>query len=296
MKHKNSNWKDFYNINRQDSRRKTTEIVHEILFCAIMSLITMLFLYPIFLMLISSFKSQIEIFSSPFSLPTELDLGNYIRAMQKMGFSRALMNSLILTICSIAGLLTFGSMAAYVCARNKSKLAGFIYLVFVSCIIVPFQTAMVPLVKFMSFIRLSNTYVGVILVYISINISFTVFLYRGFIKAIPIEIEEAAIVDGCSRFGVFRSIILPLAAPITATVAILSSLNIWNDFLIPLLLISSPSRRNIPNALFVFHGQYNNQWDMSFAAIILSILPMIIFYIALQKKIIKGIAQGAIKG
>ncbi|HHW49559.1 MAG TPA: carbohydrate ABC transporter permease, partial [Clostridiaceae bacterium] len=137
---------------------------------------------------------------------------------------------------------------------------------------------------------------GVIIVYMAVNMSFTVFLYTGFIRSLSIELEEAAIVDGCSRMGIFWRIIFPLVTPITATVAILNSLNIWNDFLIPLLLISSPSKRNIPNALFAFQGQYNNKWDMAFAALILSIIPIVIFYVLLQKRIIKGIAQGSIKG
>lgn len=175
-------------------------------------------------------------------------------------------------------------------------LTNTVFLIFISCIIVPFYTAMIPLVKFMSSIKMTNSYFGVIAVYIAINMSFTVFLYMGFIRNISIELEEAAIVDGCTRLSIFWRIIFPLLTPITATVAILNSLNIWNDFLIPLLLISSPAKRNIPNALFAFQGQYNNKWDLAFASLILSIMPIIIFYLALQKSIIKGITQGSIKG
>ncbi len=268
----------------------------KILFYTLLSAITIFFLFPIYIIFISSIKSQMEIFSSPFSLPTQFQFGNYIRAWEKMKFEVALGNSVFITACSIIGLIFFGSMAAYVCARNGTKLVNVIFAIFISCIVVPFHTAMTPLVKFMSALKLYDSYFSVIMVYIAINLAFTVFLYTGFIKGISLELEEAAIVDGCTRFGIFWRIVFPLLTPITATVAILNSLNVWNDFLIPLLLISSPAKRNIPNALFAFQGQYNNKWDMAFAALILSIIPIVIFYLLLQKKIIKGITQGSVKG
>lgn len=277
-------------------RRRENKIPGKILFYTALVIITTIFFYPIYLILISSLKTPIEIFGSPFSFPSKLEFGNYIRAWQKINFSTVFLNSFVMTVSSIAALIVFGSMAAYACARNNSRLTNTVFLIFISCIIVPFYTAMIPLVKFMSSIKMTNSYFGVIAVYIAINMSFTVFLYTGFIRNISIELEEAAIVDGCTRLSIFWRIIFPLLTPITATVAILNSLNIWNDFLIPLLLISSPAKRNIPNALFAFQGQYNNKWDLAFASLILSIMPIIIFYLALQKSIIKGITQGSIKG
>jgi raffinose/stachyose/melibiose transport system permease protein len=262
----------------------------------VLVLITLFFFYPVLLIFLSSLKTPLEIFASPFSLPKKIMFGNYLRAWEKINFGIIFSNSFIITICSIIGLIVFGSMAAYVCARNKSKLANIFYLIFISCIVLPFHIAMVPLVKFMSSINLSDSYFGVIIVYIAVNMSFTIFLYTGFIRNIPIELEEAAIVDGCSKYSIFRRIVFPLISPITATVAILNSLSIWNDFLIPLLLISSPEKRNIPSALLAFQGQYNNKWDLALASLILSIIPIIIFYAVLQKNIIKGITQGSIKG
>lgn len=273
-----------------------SKVLSKMVFYFILILGTALFLFPVYMIFISSLKTQMEIFTRPFSFPTSLEISNYIRAWERINFDTVLLNSFIMTAFSIMGLILFGSMAAYVCARNHSKTVNILFALFVSCIIVPFHTAMTPLVKFMSTLKLSDTLFGVIMVYIAINMSFTVFLYTGFIRSTPIELEEAAIVDGCSRIGIFWRIIFPLVSPITATVAILNSLNIWNDFLIPLLLISSPSKRNIPNALFAFQGQYNNKWDMAFAALILSIIPIVLFYVLLQKRIIKGIAQGSIKG
>lgn len=273
-----------------------TKTVKSVFLYTLLVLVTALFFYPIVLIIMSSLKTPMEIISMPFSLPSRLIVDNYVRAWQKINFEGVLLNSLIMTVSSLAGLIIFGSMASYVCARNKARLTGFIFMLFISCIIVPFQTAMIPLVKFMSLIKLSDSYVGVILVYIAVNLSFTVFLYTGFIKNSPLELEEAAVVDGCTRLGIFWRVVFPLLKPITATVAILNSLSIWNDFLIPLLLISLPSKRNIPNALFAFQGQYNNKWDLAFAALILSIIPIVVFYLLLQKQIIKGVSQGAIKG
>ena len=265
-------------------------------FYMILILFTAFFFYPLYLILVSSFKTPLEIFGSPFSFPHKLEFDNYVQAWQKMNFTVILGNSLIMTVCSTLGLIFFGSMAAYACARNNSRFIKGAFFLFISCIVVPFHTAMIPLVRFMSQMGLYNSYFGVIMVYLAINMSFTIFLYTGFIKSIPRELEEAALVDGCSRMGIFWKVIFPLVAPVTATVAILSSLNIWNDFLIPLLLISSPARRNIPNALFAFQGQYDNKWELAFASLILSVIPIIIFYLSLQKNIIKGATQGAIKG
>ena len=273
-----------------------TNYLSKTLFYILLSVITIFFLFPIYIIFMSSIKTQMEIFTSPFSLPAKIQFDNYLRAWGKMRFEVVLCNSVLITAFSIIGLILFGSMAAYVCARKKSKLVSLIFALFISCIVVPFHTAMTPLVKFISVLKIYDTYLSVIMVYIAINMAFTVFLYTGFIKGISIELEEAAIVDGCSRFGVFWRIVFPLLTPITATVAILNSLNVWNDFLVPLLLISSPAKRNIPNALFAFQGQYNNKWDMAFAALILSIVPIVIFYVMLQKKIIKGITQGSVKG
>ena len=271
-------------------------IVSKTSFYGVLVLITIFFIFPIYMIFISSLKTQMEIFTSPFSFPSKLEFSNYVRAWEKINFDVVLVNSVVMTAFSIIGLILFGSMAAYVCARNNSKIVNALFALFVSCIVVPFHTAMTPLVKFMSFLNLSDSFFGVIMVYIAVNMSFTIFLYTGFIRSVSIELEEAAIVDGCSRFTIFWKIIFPLISPITATVAILNSLNIWNDFLIPLLLISSPAKRNIPNALFAFQGQYNTKWDMAFAALILSAIPILLFYILLQKKIIKGITQGSIKG
>lgn len=276
--------------------RMNSKVFSKVIFYLILIFITALLFFPVYMIFISSLKTQMEIFTSPFSLPSKIEFGNYLRAWEKINFSSVLLNSVIMTVCSIVGLILFGSMAAYVCARNNSKLVDGIFALFVSCIVVPFHTAMTPLVKFMSSMNLTDSYFGVIMVYIAINMSFTIFLYNGFIRSVSIELEEAAIVDGCSRFAIFWRIIFPLVSPITATVAILNSLNVWNDFLIPLLLISSPAKRNIPNALFAFQGQYNNKWDMAFAALILSIIPIVLFYVLMQKNIIKGITQGSIKG
>jgi raffinose/stachyose/melibiose transport system permease protein len=255
-----------------------------------------LILYPIVMVILASFKSQLEMFSSPFSLPESFQFRNYAEAWERINFPTALKNSLIMTVVPVICIVVFGSLAGYACARSKTKLVRFIYNLFVGCIIIPFYTAMIPLANYMGKLHWNNTYFGVSIVYIGINISLAVFIYTGFIRALPVEIEEAARVDGCSRFQTFLRIIFPMSAPTTATVIILSSLSIWNDFLIPLILLSRKEMKNLPISLFTFQGQYNTEWNLTFAALVLAAIPIVIIYIVLQKYIIKGVASGSLKG
>lgn len=253
-------------------------------------------LYPVVMVILASFKTQLEMFSSPFSLPSSFRFDNYIEAWDRINFPVALKNSLIMTVAPVLCIVVFGSMAGYACARSKAKAVKFIYNLFVGCIIIPFYTAMIPLANYMGKLHLNNTYFGVIMVYTGINISLAVFIYAGFIRALPIEIEEAARVDGCSKLQSFIRIIFPMSAPTTATVVILSSLSIWNDFLIPLILLSRKEMKNLPISLFTFQGQYNTEWNLTFAALVLAAIPIVIIYIALQKHIIKGVSSGSLKG
>lgn len=255
-----------------------------------------LILYPIVMVILASFKSQLEMFSSPFTLPESFQFRNYVESWERINFPTALKNSLIMTFVPVISIVVFGSLAGYACARSKTKLVRVIYHVFVGCIIIPFYTAMIPLANYMGKLHWNNTYFGVAIVYIGINISLAVFIYSGFIRALPVEIEEAARVDGCSRLQTFLKIIFPMSAPTTATVVILSSLSIWNDFLIPLILLSRKEMKNLPISLFTFQGQYNTEWNLTFAALVLAAIPIVVIYIVLQKYIIKGVASGSLKG
>lgn len=162
--------------------------------------------------------------------------------------------------------------------------------------VIPFQSIMIPLVRVASELNLMDSRTGLIICYFGFGVSLNVFLYHGFIKSIPKEIEESATVDGCTPYGVFWKIIFPLLKPMSVTVILLNSLWIWNDFLLPLLVLNSPDLRTIPLATFAFFGQYTKQWDLALAALVLGVIPIILFFLSMQKYIIEGITAGSVKG
>ncbi|WP_338080677.1 carbohydrate ABC transporter permease [Cohnella luojiensis] len=206
------------------------------------------------------------------------------------------MNSIIITVVSVAGILLISSMAAYQLVRHPGRTSQIIFLVILSSLIIPFQTMMIPLVKVAKDLNIINTIHGIIIMYWGFGIPLALFLYHGFIKAVPKELEEAASIDGSGPAGIFFRILLPLLKPITSTIAILHSLWIWNDFLLPLITLSSVENKTIPLAASVYFGQYTNEWHLAMAALTLAILPIMLFFLFMQRYIIQGITAGAVKG
>jgi raffinose/stachyose/melibiose transport system permease protein len=262
-------------------------------------LVLIIYMTPFYLMIINSFKSRREIFANTTGLPTIWNYKNYLEAMDRMHVISAFTNSIIITICSVVLILLFSSMAAWVLVRDKSRKSKIIFYIFVSGMIVPFQAVMLPLVKWMAKIHVGpfqmlGTHYGLIFMYIGFGVSMSIFLYHGFIKGIPKEVEEAAIIDGCSKWQTYVKILLPLLKPITVTVAVLNSIWIWNDFLLPFLTINGKIN-TIPLAMNNFFGAFSKQWELAMAALIMAIIPIIIFYFFVQKQIIAGIVQGSIK-
>lgn len=262
-------------------------------------LLLIIYMTPFYLMIINSFKSRREIFANTTGLPTIWNYENYLEAMDRMHVVSAFANSIIITICSVVLILLFSSMAAWVLVRDKSRKSKIIFYIFVSGMIVPFQAVMLPLVKWMAKIhfgqfQMLGTHYGLIFMYIGFGVSMSIFLYHGFIKGIPKEVEEAAIIDGCSKWQTYVKILLPLLKPITVTVAVLNSIWIWNDFLLPFLTINGKIN-TIPLAMNNFFGAFSKQWELAMAALIMAIIPIIIFYFFVQKQIIAGIVQGSIK-
>ncbi|WP_315071479.1 carbohydrate ABC transporter permease [uncultured Clostridium sp.] len=258
-----------------------------------------IYMTPFYLMIINSFKSRREIFANTTGLPTIWNYKNYLEAMDRMHVISAFANSIIITICSVVLILLFSSMAAWVLVRDKSRKSKIIFYIFVSGMIVPFQAVMLPLVKWMAKIhfgpfQMLGTHYGLIFMYIGFGVSMSIFLYHGFIKSIPKEVEEAAIIDGCNKWQTYVKILLPLLKPITVTVAVLNSIWIWNDFLLPFLTINGKIN-TIPLAMNNFFGAFSKQWELAMAALIMAIIPIIIFYFFVQKQIIAGIVQGSIK-
>jgi raffinose/stachyose/melibiose transport system permease protein len=257
--------------------------------------IAILFLIPFYFVLVNSLKSFAEILIDAAALPKEFLYSNYVKVWNILDFPKVFMNSLIITVSSVTGIVIISSMAAWKLVRTPSRLSTFLFILFISAMVIPFQTVMIPLMKLGGTLGIMNSIPGLVMMYFGFGVSLSLFLYHGFVKSIPVEIEESAIVDGCSTYGVFWKIVFPLLKPITITVIILNTLWIWNDFLLPLLVLHDAGLRTIPLATMSFFAQYTKQWDMGLAALVLGITPIVIFFLFLQKHIIKGITAGSIK-
>lgn len=259
-------------------------------------LLGLLFLVPFYFVIVNSMKTFGDLLVNSANLPQSLNFDNYVRAWEIMKFPQVFMNSLWITVISNLGLVVISSMAAYRLVRRPSKFNNLVFIAFVAAMVIPFQSIMIPLVRVASELNLMDSRTGLIICYFGFGVSLNVFLYHGFIKSIPKEIEESATVDGCSPYGVFWKIIFPLLKPMSVTVILLNSLWIWNDFLLPLLVLNSPDLRTIPLATFAFFGQYTKQWDLALAALVLGVIPIILFFLSMQKYIIEGITAGSVKG
>jgi raffinose/stachyose/melibiose transport system permease protein len=261
-------------------------------------ILAIIFLSPIFIVLMNSFKGRFFISDTPFALPnaqTFVGLENYTSGIVKTGFIPALGYSLFITVFSVATIVIFTSMTAWCITRVKSKLSTFIFYLLVFSMIVPFQMVMFTMSKMANILHLDNP-VGIIVLYLGFGAGLSVFIFSGFIKTIPHEIEEAATIDGCNPIQTFFLIVFPILRPIAITVAILNTMWIWNDYLLPYLTIGS-NYRTIPIAVQYLQGGYGSK-DMGamMAMLVLAIIPIVIFYLTSQKHIIKGVAAGAVKG
>lgn len=262
----------------------------------IMILIAILFLVPFYFLFVNSVKSFADLLTNSASWPKTFEWSNYSKAWNITNFPSAFWNSLVITIVSNVLLAFFSALASYRMVRYNTAFNRFLFTVFVAAMVIPFQSIMIPLVKVTSTMGLMNSIPGLIVCYLGFGVPLTVFLFHGFVKSIPLEIEEAATVDGTSIYGTFFRIVLPLMKPMFVTVIILNTLWIWNDYLLPSLVLQDASLRTIPMATFALFGQYTKQWDLALPALVLGILPVIIFFLSMQKYIVEGITQGAVKG
>ncbi|TNJ66676.1 carbohydrate ABC transporter permease [Paenibacillus hemerocallicola] len=267
------------------------------LFLEVLALaLALLFLAPFYFVVVNSVKSFGDLLVNSASLPKSLHFENYSRVWEITKFPKVFTNSLIITVASNVGLVVISAMAAYRMVRVPSKFNKLLFLGFVSAMVIPFQSVMIPLVRVADWLNLMDSIPGLVICYFGFGVSLNLFLYHGFVKSVPREIEESAVVDGCSPFGVFWRIVFPLLKPMTVTVVLLNSLWIWNDFLLPLLILSSPDLRTIPLATYSFFGQYTKQWDLALAGLVLSVTPIVLFFLAMQRHIIEGITAGSVKG
>jgi raffinose/stachyose/melibiose transport system permease protein len=259
-------------------------------------LLALLFLVPFWFVVVNSLKSFGDLMRNAAGWPEAFSWVNYAKVWEIMRFPRAFMNSLLITVLGNAGLIVISAMAAYRILRRPTVFNRVLFVLFIAAMVIPFQSIMIPLVKVASEVGLMDSRFGLIVCYLGFGVSLNLFLYHGFMKSISLEIEEAAVVDGCTPYGVFWKIVFPLLKPMTITILLLNSLWIWNDFLLPLLVLHSADIRTIPLQTYSFFGQYTKQWDLALAGLVLGVAPMVAFFLMMQKHIIAGISAGAVKG
>ena len=266
----------------------------------------LVFLFPFFIVVVNSAKTPFEITQSPLTLPTDwmkILVNMYtIWTSVNVQYSSSFLSSIIITVSSQVLLNLLSSQAAWVLVRTKTRLSTSIFITFVAAMVIPFQIVMFPLLTWfreiatLTGVRLLRSYWGIILAYIGFGMSQSIFLFHGFIKSIPMELEEAATIDGCRPWQTFYQIIFPILRPIHATVLVLNGIWIWNDYLLPLLILGKGnSVMTIPLAVSNFAGAYVKQWDLILTAILMAMIPIVIFFLFAQKYIIKGMIAGSIK-
>jgi raffinose/stachyose/melibiose transport system permease protein len=262
----------------------------------VLVLVALLFLYPIVLIFINSLKPISEIMGSFFSLPRRFALENYSTAWKVINYPKLFLNNLIITTIGTAGIIAVSSLAAYKLSRTRGKYSWALFIFCVMPMIVPFQTTMITLLKLAKTLHLSDSIFGLAVQYWGFGAPFAIFLYHGFVKTIPKELDESAIIDGAGPFTAFTQIIFPLLKSVTSTIIVVDVMWIWNDFLLPLIMVnSSKSTRTLTLAVYSFFGQYNTSWQYAIAALVLTIIPAIVYFLAMQKYIVKGVTAGAVK-
>ena len=274
---------------------KNKKLIANIIKYIVISGLLLVYIVPFVFVLINSFKARKDVIANPLALPSTFKFSNYIDAFEKMNYGHAFVNTLIITVLSVLVIIIFSSMTAYILVRKDWKFNKFIFFAMVLSMIIPFQGIMIPLVSIYGSIGMLNTKWALIYMYLGFGISLAVFMYHGFIKSIPVELEEAAMIDGASRFQTFWQIVFPIMKPITMTITTLDMLWIWNDFLLPSLVLIAPNERTLQLSTYVFNGTYTTDYGLSMSALMLSILPVLIIYLFLQKSIIGGVLQGSIK-
>ena len=258
----------------------------------LMIAVAVAFLFPVYALVTLSLKDQQQVAASPLGLPTAPTFDNFANAWERASFGDALLNSTVITAASVVLLIGIGSFAAYFVARCQTRLGYGLYVLFLLGIVLPFQLGMIPLFSMVDGAGLLGTYQGMILFYTGIQLPFTIFLYTGFIRALPNDYADAALIDGASHFRAFRQVVFPLLRPVTGTVLILNAVFVWNDFLTPLLYLGGSEKETIPVRVFSFVGQFVSDHGLVFAGLVLAALPILAIFLVLQKYVIKGFSSG----
>jgi raffinose/stachyose/melibiose transport system permease protein len=258
----------------------------------------LLILFPMLIVLVPTFQTVQESSQGILKLPKTIRFNNYVEAWRQSQFLRALLNSLIITTSTIGINILLGSIAAFPMAiRETRPLFKASFYLFLVGLMLPFQAIMIPLYVLMGrTLKLTNTYIGTILVYVAMTLPITVFFFSQFIKTIPKEMEEASVIDGCGYLRMFYVIFFPLLKPITSAVIIQNMIFLWNDLLVPLIMIDKTQLKPIMPRTYMFFGQYYNKWNLAFSVLVLAAIPFLLLFLVLQEQFIRGLSSGAVKG
>lgn len=279
--------------NTSKSKLKKKELIPLI----IMITVTAVTLYPFFLMLTVSVKSSKEALLNPAGIPSSLHFENFAEVWNIMNYPQVFGNTLFITVGGLFGIIVISGLASYMIALSEhKKLFNFLYVLFLCGVMIPFYTTLISLVKLMSTLHIDDSRIGMILYYWGRNIPMAVFLYTGFIRGVSVEVLNAAKVDGANHWQVFWKVLFPMLKPITTTIIVLDAMTLWNDFLMPKLMLVTTSKRTISLSQYFFTGEFGSKYQLVFASYLMAMLPVLILYFFLQKNIIKGVAAGAVKG
>lgn len=272
---------------------KTGRLILEI----VMIILSLLFLYPLILAIINSFKSFSEVMSDVIAMPQQFNFDNYAYVWKYINYPRLFINNTIITLIGLIGIILFSSVAAYKLSRTQSKWSNIIYLLCIIPMLIPFQSIMLTVLQLAKNLHLSDSTWGLGILYWGFGAPLAVFIYHGFVKGIPREIDESATIDGASGFKLFFLVIFPLLQSVTTTIIIIDVMWIWNDFLLPLLMVNgSPATKTLTLAAYTFVGQYTSDWQYAMTAMVMAVMPSIIVFVLLQKYIVRGVVAGAVKG
>ncbi len=276
------------------TKKKRTQLILKYLF---MTALMLLVLIPVYYLIVTTFKTSAEATAAPMALPSSFDLSGYADAFQKMQYPRAFCNTLIITVCSVVGIIIFSAMCGYVLNRKGNrKLSRFTFTLLLSGMLFPYQMSILGLYRLIRGMGLMNSLASVILIDIACNIPFATFMFKNFVSTIPVELEEAARIDGAGTLRTFWTIDFPLMKPIVATVAILNSLTIWNDFMGPLYFLQVREKDVLLQEIYRNVGQFSTDWTSLFQMLVLGALPLLLFYLFMQRYIIGGVMNGSLKG
>jgi len=275
---------------------KKKRLLADWLVYAALTLAVLFTLFPLLMALMNSFKTNGELLTDVMSWPQTFNFDNYVRTLDKMHYLRSLGNTVLLTVTSVTLIVLFSALAGWRLCRTKTRFSSALFSLFVFSMLIPFSSIMIPLYRVVLALKVKNSLIGFSFVYAGLGVSMAIFLYHGFVKGIPLELEEAAAIDGCNMRHTFFSIVMPMLSPITATIVITNALWVWNDFLLPLIVISKSEKYTLLLSTNTLFGQYSSDWTAILSSLILAAIPVIIFYAFFQRRILEGIADGAVKG